>query len=99
MPLVVSETATETSTGELVFQPLSPSAPWLTLIDGFVVSILTVSDLSVWLVALSVAWQSIWCVPWPETLIVQLPAPAGVRLSGLAPSRQLGELASSPEPP
>src|SRR5215213_697871 len=68
------------------------------VIDGSSVSILTVSCAVDWLVALSVAWQSITCVPLPETEIVQLPAPAGVRVSGVAPSRQLGELAFSPEP-
>ena len=46
------------------------------LIDGATVSILAVSDFSVWFVALSVAWQSIWWMPWPETLIVQVREPA-----------------------
>src|SRR5215211_3433416 len=87
---------------ETVYQLLVPFgdagvAP-SSVIDGASVSILTVSCAVDWLVALSVAWQSITCVPLPETEIVQLPAPAGVRVSGVAPSRQLGELAFSPEP-
>src|SRR5918912_472468 len=70
------------------------------LIEGAVVSILTVSDLSVWLVALSVAWQSTRCVPSPETEVVQVPARtrSGVRVSAVVPSLQLGKEALRPEP-
>src|SRR2546428_8669358 len=66
---------------------------------GLTVSILTVSDLVVWFVALSVAWQSIRCVPSPVTLIVQVSGPMLVRTRSMVPSLQLGELALRPELP
>ena len=67
--------------------------------DGATVSILTVSDLSVLLLALSVAWQSIWWMPSLETLVVQLPETPATRVSAVEVlSVQLGEPAASPEP-
>src|SRR5207248_465318 len=52
-------------TGELRFQPLDPSAVWETWIDGFVVSIVTVSESELELPARSHTEQDTECEPTP----------------------------------
>src|SRR5204862_6287045 len=62
-----SEAVTVSVTGELRFQPLDPSAVWETWIDGFVVSIVTVSESELELPARSETEQDTACEPAPLT--------------------------------
>src|SRR5947208_11163197 len=61
-----SEAVTVSVTGEVRFQPLEPSAVWETWIDGFVVSIFTVSDAELEFPASSEMEQD---TSWEQTLL------------------------------
>src|SRR5947208_1646821 len=91
-----SEAVTVSVTGELTFQPLEPSAVWETWIDGFVVSIFTVSESELELPARSEIEQDTSWEPSLETLKVQGPEPESV--AGTSSTVQAGA-PSRPEPP
>src|SRR5436190_1673522 len=90
-----SEAVTVSVTGELRFQPLDPSAVWETWIDGFVVSIVTVSESELELPARSLTEQDTECEPAPVTSKVHGPVP--VREAGELSTVQDGA-PSNPEP-